>query len=162
MVSGLATSDLEEMAVCEYLMVDGREGAVLVRHDREAHKPPRVWVAAKPVDAVAEQRLFANADSSEAARAAIAIGAAGLGLVRSDVLFLDSLPDEGRCSSVSPLSVELITNPLPSGHLLRVLQGQRLAILAEVSAILREKTWFRRQCRAFYGPGSAALALPCH
>ncbi|MCE5259515.1 MAG: HPr family phosphocarrier protein [Chloroflexi bacterium] len=97
MVSGFKPADLEEMAACDNLVVDGQEGTV---RDEAVIEPisARSSSALPTLGASATHLgLLANADSSELVKAAIAAGAAGIGLVRSEVFYIGSSSlDEGE------------------------------------------------------------------
>ncbi|MHB9034591.1 MAG: putative PEP-binding protein, partial [Anaerolineae bacterium] len=93
MVTGFKPSDLEEMAACDNLVVDGQEGTVQVEQRTGPMPTPIGQVS--PAVAPTQQQMLANADSLEMVAAAMAAGASGIGLVRSEVLFIGSgMPDE--------------------------------------------------------------------
>lgn len=89
MVTGFRPSDLEEMAVCDNLVVDGQEGSVCEQLGREG-AVSSAQPAYSAVDRAQNVPVYANADSSEMVRAAIQAGAAGIGLVRSEVFYIGS------------------------------------------------------------------------
>jgi phosphotransferase system HPr (HPr) family protein len=96
MIAGFFPADLEEMAESESLNVDGRVGAVTIHLASEPlpyikHKKPEQV----QINEVSRFGLLANADSEETMRSACEFGAVGIGLVRSEVLFLGmSAPGE--------------------------------------------------------------------
>ncbi|MHB1354822.1 MAG: putative PEP-binding protein [Anaerolineae bacterium] len=96
MITGFTPADLEEMAEGESLNVDGHTDTVSIHLASETLPTiRRTKVKQTQVTAVTNLGLLANADTEEAVRSACDLGAVGIGLVRSEVLFLGrSAPSE--------------------------------------------------------------------
>ena len=96
MIAGFSPADLEEMAESESLNVDGQADMVSIHLANEPlpvirHKKPKQV----QINEVSGLGLLANADTEETMSSACELGAVGIGLVRSEVLFLGmSAPGE--------------------------------------------------------------------